>query len=118
MNELSNIELMRALDDAWIAQDWETFEKRPTANTAVFWPGQPEPAHGRANHGAEFIEFFKAFPENHLINHPFGVEISQDEWTCSVADFAGTMPGPVKGPDGKQIAPTNKKFHIEFCTFA
>ena len=26
--ELSNMELMRTLDDSWNAQDWETFEKR------------------------------------------------------------------------------------------
>ncbi len=24
----------------------------------------------------------------------------------------------LKGPDGKMIPPTNKKFHIEFCTVA
>lgn len=115
---LSNIELMRTLDDAWNAQDWETFEKRHTADTVVFWPGQPEPTRGRANHKAESIEFFKTFPDNHLINHPYKVEITQGEWTCTVAEFTGTMLGPMKGSDGKLIPPTNKKFHIEFCTVA
>ncbi len=117
-NALSNIELMRTLDDAWNAQDWDMFEKRHTADTAVFWPGQPEPTRGRTNHKNESVEFFKTFPDNHLINHPYKVEISQGEWTCTVADFRGTMLGPMKGPDGKLIAPTNKKFHIEFCTVA
>ena len=37
---------------------------------------------------------------------------------CTVADFTGTMRGPMKASDGKLIAPTNKKFHIEFCTVA
>ena len=50
---LSNIELMRTLDNAWNAQDWETFEKRHTADTVVFWLGQPEPTRGRANHKAD-----------------------------------------------------------------
>ena len=27
-NGLSNLELMRTLDDSWNAQDWDTFEKR------------------------------------------------------------------------------------------
>jgi ketosteroid isomerase-like protein len=67
---------------------------------------------------AESVEFFKTFPDNHLINHPYKVEIAQGEWTCTVADFTGTMRGPMKGSDGKLIAPTNKKFHIEFCTVA
>jgi hypothetical protein len=35
-----------------------------------------------------------------------------------VADFTGTFKGPMKGLDGKIIPPTNKKFHIEFCTVA
>ena len=38
----NNLELMRTLDDAWNAQDWETFEKRHSRGTAVFWPGQTE----------------------------------------------------------------------------
>ena len=113
-----NLELMRTLDDSWNAQDWETFEKRHSKDTAVFWPGQAEPTRGRDNHKAESIEFFKTFPDNHLINHPYKVEIAQGEWTCTVADFTGTMRGPMKGSDGKMIAPTNKKFHIEFCTVA
>jgi hypothetical protein len=43
---------------------------------------------------------------------------AQGEWTCTDVDFTGTMHGPMKGSDGKLIAPTNKKFHIEFCTVA
>lgn len=35
-----------------------------------------------------------------------------------MADFTGTMRGSMKGPDGKLIASTNKKFHIEFCPVA
>ena len=30
----------------------------------------------------------------------------------------GAMKGPMKGADGKMIQPTNKKFHLEFCTLA
>ena len=114
----NNLELMRTLDDSWNAQDWETFERRHSRGTAVFWPGQAEPTRGRDNHKAESMEFFKTFPDNHLINHPYKVEIAQGEWTCTVADFTGTMRGSMKGSDGKLIAPTNKKFHIEFCTVA
>jgi hypothetical protein len=28
------------------------------------------------------------------------------------------MKGQMKGADGKVIPPTNKKFHVEFCTVA
>jgi len=80
----NNLELTRTLDDSWNAQDWETFEKRHSRNTAVFWPAQAEPTRGRNDHKAESIELFKTFPDNHLINHPYKVEIAQGEWTCTV----------------------------------
>src|SRR5271155_4455620 len=94
-NGLSNLELMRTLDDSWNAQDWDTFEKRHSKDTTVFWPGQAEPTRGRDNHKAESVQFFKTFPDNHLISHPYKVEIAQGEWTCTVADFRGTMTCPM-----------------------
>jgi hypothetical protein len=114
----NNLELMRTLDDSWNAQDWDTFEKRHSKDTTVFWPGQAEPTRGRDNHKAESIEFFKTFPDNHLINHPYKVEIAQGEWTCTVADFRGTMTGPMTMQGGTVIQPTNKSFHVDFCTVA
>ena len=66
MTAEDNKRLMTTLDEAWNAQDWDTFEKRHSADTAVFWPSQPEPTRGRADHKAEAIEFFKTFPDNHL----------------------------------------------------
>ena len=117
-----NLELMTTLDDAWNAGPgsplWETFKKRHTENVAVYWPGQPEPTKGRNNHDKEAVEFFKVFPDNHLVNNPYRMLFGQDDHTCSVADFTGTMTGPMKAPDGKLIPATNKKFHIEFCTVA
>ncbi len=113
-----NMRLMQTLDNAWNTQDWDTFLKRHSDNTAVYWPGQPEPTRGRSAHKDEAVEFFKTFPDNHLVNNPYKIFFGQDDWTCSVADFTGTMKGHMKGSDGKIIPPTNKKFHIEFCTVA
>jgi len=75
MNIQNNVELMRTVDDSWNAQDWGTFEKRHAKDTVVFWPGQAGPTHGRNNHKAESIEFFKTFPDNRrLINHPVKIK--------------------------------------------
>src|SRR5439155_17930247 len=65
------LELMQTLDDAWNKQDWQVFRQRHAAETAVYWPGQPEPTRGRPNHESEAKEFFKTFPDNHLINRPY-----------------------------------------------
>ena len=96
MSVEQNMELMQTLDDAWNNQDWETFNQRHAGETAVYWPGQPEPTRGRHNHRAEAIEFFKTFPDNHIDNRPY----------------------QVKGPDGKEFPPTNQSFEVEFCTVA
>ena len=99
-------------------QGWDTFEERHADNVAVFWPGQPEPTRGVHNHREESIQFFKAFPDNHLVNNPYKILFYKDGYTCSIADFTGTFKGPMKGLNGQMIKPTNKKFHIEFCTVA
>ena len=43
---------------------------------------------------------------------------AERDHTCSVADFSETSKGPMKGLDGRMFQPTNKKFHLEFCTVA
>jgi ketosteroid isomerase-like protein len=118
MGSKENMELMVTLDDAWNSQDWEIFRKRHSKDTAVYWPGQPEPTRGLDNHQNESIEFFKTFPDNHIVNRPYKVFFASGDYTCSVAKFTGTMKGPMKGPDGKEIPPTNKSFEVEFCTVA
>jgi predicted ester cyclase len=113
-----NKELMKTLDNAWNSQDWETFSERHADNVAVFWPGQADPTRGVQNHHEESLEFFKMFPDNHLANDPYKILFAEGDYTCSVADFTGTFKGAMKGLDGKMIQPTNKKFHLEFCTVA
>ena len=49
--EQKNMELMQTLDDAWNAQDWDTFDKRHKPDVVVRWPAQP-PTHGRHDHRA------------------------------------------------------------------
>ena len=90
------------------------------ASCQCFSPGwgQPDPTIGVHNHRQESIEFFKIFPDNHLINNPYKILIAEGDYTCSVADFTGTFKCEMKGLDGKMIQPTNKKFHIEFCIVA
>jgi predicted ester cyclase len=116
--EEKNMELMKTLDNAWNSQDWDTFEERHADDVEVYWPGQPEPTGGLHNHRKESIEFFRIFPDNHLVNNPYKILFSKEDYTCSVADFTGTFKGPMKGLDGNMIQPNNKRFHLEFCTVA
>lgn len=114
-------QLMQTLDDAWNAGPnsdlWETFRRRHTEAVAVYWPGQPEPTKGRHNHDLEAVEFFKTFPDNHLVNRPYKIFFAAGNHTCSVAEFTGTMKGSMK-MGGKTVPPTNRSFKVEFCTLA
>jgi hypothetical protein len=80
--------------------------------------GRVDPTRGQHAHQEEAEQFFKTFPDNRVGNHPYVVLLGEDHWTCSVANFTGTMTGPMAGPDGTSIQPTNKKFQVEFCTVA
>lgn len=115
--EQNNMHLMKTLDDAWNSQDWETFSKRHVDDVVVRWPAQP-PTNGIDAHRKEGEYFFSAFPDNHVQNNPYKVFFAQGEWTCSIAEFTGTHKGPMMGPGRKTIAPTNKKFKVDFCTVA
>jgi ketosteroid isomerase-like protein len=115
--EEQNMQLMQTLDDAWNAQDLDTFAQRHKPDVVVTWPGKP-PTHGVDDHRTESIEFFKTFPDQHLDNQPYRVFFASGDWTCSIARFTGTMKGPIMGPDGKEIPPTGKSFEVDFCTVA
>ena len=118
MSVEENLKLMQTLDDAWNSQDWDTFNKRHAKDVMVYWPGQPEPTEGQKAHHEEAVDFFKTFPDNHVENRPYKVIFGQGDWTCSVAEFTGTMKGSMIGADGTAIPATNKKFKVEFCTVA
>lgn len=113
-----NMDLMQTLDDAWNAQDVETFAKRHRDDVVVRWPGGQPPTRGIAAHTQEALDFFRTFPDQHLDNRPYKTFFASGDWTCSIARFTGTMKGPMKGPDGKEIPPTGKSFEVDFCTVA
>ena|SRR5690348_7522942 len=115
--EARNMELMQTLDDAWNAKDLDTFSKRHRKDVVVRWPGKP-PTRGVDAHRQEAIDFYEAFPDQHIDNRPYRVFFASGDWTCSIARFTGHMTGPMKGPDDKAIKPTGKPFDVEFCTVA
>lgn len=115
--EERNMELMQTLDDAWNSQDWDTFDQRHASDVVVRWPGQP-PTHGRHDHRAEGIQMFRTFPDNHVGNRPYKVFFASGDWTCSIAQFTGTMKGPMVSPDGAETPASNKPFEVDFCTVA
>ncbi len=91
-------------------------------DTTITWQSTGQGSQTRQGDDITMIlkrsKFFRTSPDNHIANNPYKVLFGQGDYTCSVADFTGTMKGPMKGADGKMIPPTNKKFQVEFCTVA
>lgn len=112
-----NMELQQTLDDAWNKQDWETFEQRHKPDAVIRWPAQM-PTHGVRAHREECVRIFNTFPDNHIDNRPYKTFFASGDWTCSIANFTGTMKGALVRPDGTHIEPTGKRFQLDLCVVA
>jgi len=110
-----NKRLIKTLDDAWNSQDWDAFNKRHAEKVDVYWPGQPDPTKGQNAFQEEAEQFFKTFPDNRVGNDPYKVLFGEGDWTCSIANFTGTMTGPMAGPDGTTIPPKTRNFKSNFA---
>jgi len=95
-----NLQRMKTLDDAWNAQNWEVFRKRHSADTKVYWPGQPDLTRGRDAHHAESEAFFQSI-ENHLDNrrpvraHPVVLDSHSGQSLVQDDAHQGTVDGDV-----------------------
>jgi predicted ester cyclase len=114
----SNFERMYALDEAWNAQDWETFDAYHDQEVVVYWPGREQtPTLGLLDHRAESERFCVAFPDN-KVKHPYGMLFGDGDFTAFVTQMTGTFTGPLELPDGTRIEPTGKSFDLSFSTIA
>ena len=115
--EQRNMELMQTGDDSFNAQDFDTFTRRHRADVVVRLTGVP-PTYSVQAHLDDAKNTFKTFPDQHVANRPYKVLFASGDWTCSIARYTGTMTGPMRGPDGKEIPPTGKSFDVDLCTVA
>ena len=115
----TNAERMYALDEAWNARDWDTFDAyHDPDHVVVYWPErQSMPTRGGPDHRAEAERFCRAFPDN-KVKHPYDLLFGDDDCTCFVTRFTGTFTGPLDLPDGTVIQPTGKSFDVFFSTTA
>src|ERR1700758_1946978 len=116
---VTNLERMYALDEAWNARDWETFDAYPDRDEGVvYWPGREKtPRRGGPDHRAESVRFCEAFPDN-KVKHPYDILFGDGDYTAFVAPFTGTFTGALELPDGTVIEPTGKSFEVVFSTIA
>jgi hypothetical protein len=116
---VSNIERMYALDEAWNARDWDTFDAyHDHSDVVVFWPGRENsPTSGGPDHRTESERFCAAFPDN-KVKHPYEILVGDGDYTAFVTTYTGTFREPLELPDGTVIEPTGKSFDVMFSTIA
>jgi predicted ester cyclase len=115
---VSNLERMYALDEAWNAQDWESFDAYHDQDVVVYWPGREHtPTLGLTDHRAESERFCVAFPDNQ-VKHPYDLLFGDGDVTGFVTQMTGTFTGRLELPDGTVIEPTGKSFDLSFSTLA
>jgi hypothetical protein len=69
LEPVTNLERMYALDEAWNARGWDTFDAyHEQSAVVVYWPGREgTPTQGGRDHRAESIRFCAAFPDNCMV---------------------------------------------------
>jgi predicted ester cyclase len=109
MSVEENLKVFDELNEIVKKRDWETFGTHHTEDVITYSPMRPEPTRGIPAHTEAIKGIFDAFPDVEMkTDKLFG----HDEWVFASFTFTGTHKGPLPGPGGKTIPPTNKKVKI------
>ena len=113
IQELGLSRNLRVVEEAWVEalkkKSIEEFLKKHSEDVVLYDPTLPGPLKGQSAL-RELVEgLYRMFPDYEIKKvRSFG----QDEWVCLEAEETGTMKGPLHGPGGRTIPPTNKSFKI------
>ena len=104
---------IRVVEKAWVEalskKSRDQFVEQHSENVVMYDPTLPNALKGLAALGAWLEGLHGVFPDYQVRKvRSFG----QDEWICLEAEESGTMRGPLHGPGGRTIPPTNKSFKI------
>lgn len=110
MSEEENVRVIDEADEAFNKKDWARFENYIANAIVTYAPGLlPEPLKGRQ----ATMEFLKAFVSALPDFHVRALRtIAQGDWVAREYHNTGTHTGPLVGPGGRTIPPTNKR--VEF----
>ena len=92
--------------------DWEAYGNLYAEDLHMVTPGFPEPTTGRDVRVKLAQGLVNAFPDARIEPlRSFGT----GDWACIEVLFTGTHTGPMPGPDGTEIPPTNKVVRFPYC---
>lgn len=112
------LEHMKNGDDAFNARDFSAMDAVHHPNMVVHMPGDGHPILGREAHTAAMVQMFSIFPDVHVDNDPYPIQLGEGDWTTVITRCTGTFTGKMTAPDGTIIPATGQAFDLDFATTA
>ncbi|HKZ63832.1 MAG TPA: ester cyclase [Thermoplasmata archaeon] len=97
------------VEKALNARDLKKFRSLHAENVVLQAPDNPEPVRGVESVVKWYKGFFDAFPD---MKATAGRSVNQGEWLAVEYTITGTHKGPLAGPGGASIPPTNKAVRV------
>ena len=112
-----NLSRFTALDNAYNSRDWDAYSALLDDSFRGWMQGNAQPE-GKAEHLRHAKEFCALSADNRVHNSPYVVALFDQEWTCTIASFTGSMTGPLRTGEGKTVQPSHRTFETTFATIA
>ncbi|MFQ5907641.1 MAG: ester cyclase [Thermoplasmata archaeon] len=113
MSVEESLRVFDEIEKAVNARDWNRFDELHAESVVDYSPQNPEGTKGIDAHRESMQNLFGAFPDARVEKtSAFG----QGEWAVVELTFAGTHTGPLMGPGGQEIPPTNKAAQLKVCS--
>ncbi|EAU35407.1 predicted protein [Aspergillus terreus NIH2624] len=109
-----NLRQMQLSDDAFISRDLAKFNHSP--NVTVFYPMGVQM--NLSEHLQDMRLTFSTFSDAAPHNHNYKVEFGEGDWTVVLARAKGTNDGPLLGPTGNLLPPTEKVVTYDLMTIS
>ncbi|MFQ5839010.1 MAG: ester cyclase [Thermoplasmata archaeon] len=113
MSVEENLQTIESVDKAFNDRDWDSFDERHLEDVISYSPMTPEPTRDLAAHREAVKGLLGTFPDFRMERQ---LSFGQGDWVCATYTLTGTHKGPLPGPGGKMIPPTDRTVRISFCT--
>lgn len=113
MAQVDNLKVIEAVENALRTRNWDAFVNLHTEDVAHHSPDSPEPRRGRESLKDWYKGFVHGFPDLDAKTERL---FADGEWVCGEYSVTGTHSGPLMGPAGETIPPTEKKVRVSNCS--
>ena len=112
MGVKENLKAYRDVDEAWNKGNWKKVFAAHTTDVITSGPHLPAALKGIDAHRKDIEGIITAFPDLKVTTT---LAFGQGDWVAAEGFMEGTHKGPMAGPGGVMLPPTNKRIHMPFA---